>query len=215
VTPGQLVRRVLGPRLFKPLGRLYRSVFVDLEAVAASFPALPAKARVLEVGGGDGQMLNALLARFPDARATMIDLSTQLGDALEPTLRERVEVLPGTSVRQYAALGRPAPDLISVCDVVHHVPPALREVFFTDLATLMDRHTTLVIKDIRPGSPRALLSYLADRYVSGDAGVSLIGEDLLEAQVARALPDLRPERTNLFAHDAPNYAISWARTSRP
>jgi 2-polyprenyl-3-methyl-5-hydroxy-6-metoxy-1,4-benzoquinol methylase len=207
VSPGQLVRRVLGPRLFKPLGRLYRSVFVDLDAVSASFPALPPNARVLEVGGGDGQMLSALLARFPDARATMIDVSAQLGGALEPAVRARVEVLPSTSMRKYAELGRPAPDLISVCDVVHHVPPALREEFFGDLARLLGPHTSLVIKDIRPGSPRARLSYLADRYISGDQQVSLIGEDALEALVKRSLPRLRPTRTSLIDRDGPNYAI--------
>jgi hypothetical protein len=50
--PGQLVRAILGPRLFKPVGELYRSMFVDLERVVESFPPLPRDAWLLDIGGG-------------------------------------------------------------------------------------------------------------------------------------------------------------------
>jgi 2-polyprenyl-3-methyl-5-hydroxy-6-metoxy-1,4-benzoquinol methylase len=211
MTPGQMVRRWLGPARFKPLGDAYRAFFVDLEAVAASFPQPRRRASILEVGGGDGQLLNAVLARFSDAHATMIDISPRLGGALDKALFARVKLLPNTSIRQYVERGHPPPDLISVCDVVHHVPPDQRVRFFADLRPLIGPDTRLVVKDIRPGTPRAYLSYLADRYISGDRGVSLLDEDELEALVKSAIPRIDAERTSLYEVDAPNYAIVFRR----
>jgi cyclopropane fatty-acyl-phospholipid synthase-like methyltransferase len=211
MTPGQLVRSLLGPKLFKPIGRVYRRVFVDLERVAASFPALPHGGHILEVGGGDGQMMNVVLARYPDAHATMIDISGQLGDDLDPALRSRVEVLPRTSIRDYLALGRPAPDMVTVCDVVHHVPPAARAQFFEDLGALLKPTSVLVVKDIRPGSLRAWGALVTDQYISGDRGVSQLSEEQLEALVQRTLPSLRAQRTNLVSWDAPNYSIVFSQ----
>jgi 2-polyprenyl-3-methyl-5-hydroxy-6-metoxy-1,4-benzoquinol methylase len=210
-SPGQFARRLLGPQLFKPLGDAYRAFFVDLSAVAASFPNLPRRASILEVGGGDGQLLNALLARFPEAHATMIDISPRLGDALDKKLLARVQLHPSTSIRQYIERGHPPPDVISVCDVVHHVQPDQRVRFFSDLRPLIGPDTLLVVKDIRPGSPRAYLSYVADRYISGDREVSLLNEDELEALVKSAIPGVQATRTPLHEQDAPNYAIAFRR----
>ncbi len=211
MSPGQLARQLLGPRLFKPLGDAYRAFFVDLDVVAASFPPLPRRASILEVGGGDGQLLNALLARFDDAHATMIDISPQLGSALDATLLARVQLLPNTSVRKYIDRGHRPPDLISVCDVVHHIPPEQRVRFFSDLRPLIGPDTLLVVKDIRPGTPRAYLSYLADRYVSGDRTVSLLDETAMEALVKSAIPGVTAQRTPLYDLDAPNYAVTFRR----
>ncbi|MET0283979.1 MAG: class I SAM-dependent methyltransferase [Polyangiales bacterium] len=211
MSAGQVVRDLLGPRWFKPLGDAYRAFFVDLTAVAESFPQLPRSGSILEVGGGDGQLLNALLARFPSAHATMIDISPRLGAALDTTLLARVQLLPNTSIRQYIERGHPPPALISVCDVVHHVPPEQRVRFFSDLRPLIGPDTLLVVKDIRPGTTRGYLSYLADRYISGDRSVSLLDESALETLVKSAIPGVRAERTPLFDRDAPNYAIVFRR----
>jgi 2-polyprenyl-3-methyl-5-hydroxy-6-metoxy-1,4-benzoquinol methylase len=210
MTPGQVVRKLAGPRLFKPLGRAYRSIFVDLERVVDSVPPLSPGSHILDVGGGDGQVINRLLLRNREVRATMIDIGTQLGGALDPEVQERVEVLPGTSLRDYAARGQSKPDLVMVCDVVHHVPTTMRRGFFEDLALVVGPETRLLIKDINPGTPRALLSYLADRYVSGDKSVQLVSDREIEALVRDSLPQLRAHPTELLRWDAPNYAIVFA-----
>lgn len=211
MSPGQIARRLLGPQLFKPIGDAYRSFFVDLVAVAASFPPVPRRASILEVGGGDGQLLNALLARFPEARATMIDISPRVGDALDTSLLARVQLHPNTSIKQYIDRGHTPPDVISVCDVVHHVPPDQRVRFFADLRPLIGPDTLLVVKDIRPGTPRAYLSYWADRYISGDRQVDLLDESELETLVKSAIPGVHATRTPLYEQDAPNYAITFRR----
>jgi hypothetical protein len=62
---GSMARALLGKRWFPVVGGWYRSVFVDLARVVDGLPDLPAAARVLHIGGGDGQMINILLARKP------------------------------------------------------------------------------------------------------------------------------------------------------
>jgi ubiquinone/menaquinone biosynthesis C-methylase UbiE len=207
---GQLARKVLGPRYFKPLGDAWRACFVSLARVVESVPNLPSHAHVLEVGGGEGQLMNALCARFPHVQATLIDISAVAGSALVAGVRERVELLGGMTVRQYAELARPAPDLVVLCDVLHHVPPRQRATFLQDLACVVQPHTRLFIKDVRPGSPRAYLGYLSDRYITGDREVAPLAEADVEALIHQHFPWLTPRRTALHAQDAPNYSIVFA-----
>src|SRR5258708_573418 len=115
---GSLARALLGKRGFARVGRYYRALFVDLDKVADCLPAMPAGAVILDVGGGDGALVDRLLERQPEARVTMLDLKDDLGNAVRPELRDRLEILPRTNLVQYAALGRRQPDLIVVSDVV-------------------------------------------------------------------------------------------------
>jgi 2-polyprenyl-3-methyl-5-hydroxy-6-metoxy-1,4-benzoquinol methylase len=205
---GSLVRSLLGERWFPVAGRCYRAIFVDLGEVAAHLPAMPPGALILDVGGGDGALIDAFLERQPMARVTMIDLKGDLGNAVRPALRERLEILPGTSIRAYAALGRRPPDLVIVSDVVHHIPPPLRAAFFRDLRELLAGHACKVaVKDIAPGGFRARLSYLADRFISGDRQVSLVAPADLAALVCQVFPRGTCTPTELRRRDAPNYCL--------
>jgi hypothetical protein len=210
---------VLGERWFPVAGRIYRRLAVDLELVARGFPRLADGAVILDVGGGDGEALNHVLRLNPGARATMIDLASRLGDSLAPELRGRVEVLPETSVAEYARLGRPAPDMIILSDVVHHVPAAEREGLLAGIRDLLGGAATrLVIKDVEPGSGRAKLLYLADRYVSGDANVSFIPRTAMRELVLRVFPGASWQETDLFARNPPNYCLVFtigAAAARP
>jgi 2-polyprenyl-3-methyl-5-hydroxy-6-metoxy-1,4-benzoquinol methylase len=206
MSPGQLVRRLLGPRLFRPLGDAYRALFVDLEKVVRSFPELASGVHLLDVGGGDGQLINVLLRRFPSIRVTMIDISDSLGSALDAANLARVEVLPRTSITDYLASGRPRPDLVAVCDVVHHVPSAQRPQFFRDLAVLLGADIDLFVKEVGPGGLRSWLACMADRYITGDVHVSFLSQSELEVMVLQTMPNRRAQRTPLYAQDAPNYS---------
>lgn len=205
---GQLARRILGDRWFPAIGAFYRSLFVDLEKVADSVPPLPPDAQILDVGGGDGAVLNVILGRHPQARATMIDLAPRIGASLQPDRVERVRMLPGTSLLDYAATDHPRPDLVLISDVIHHVPVAARPQFFADLRAVVGAApVSIFVKDIEPGFLRAKASYLADRYVSGDKQVELIGERALKDLLSRTFPGATLRSTDLMERDGPNYAV--------
>ena len=84
---GCLVRSLLGDRAFQPIGKAYRSILVDLDAVVDAIGILPPNARVLDIGGGDGDVINRLLKRNADCRITMIDLADSVGGWVESCFR--------------------------------------------------------------------------------------------------------------------------------
>jgi cyclopropane fatty-acyl-phospholipid synthase-like methyltransferase len=205
---GSMARTILGKRWFPVVGSWYRAVFVNLERVVDCLPALPPGARVLDIGGGDGAMINILLARNPSCVVTMLDRSPHLGDFLRPEFRDRVRFHPSTSLKDYAAGTPDIPDLVIIGDVIHHVPITARIGFFEDLrAVLRDKPTTLFIKDLEPGHFRSTLSLLADRYVSGDKAVSLASRESITVLVRKAFPGAAVQSTKLFELDGPNYAL--------
>jgi hypothetical protein len=218
VTPGELARQLLGPRLFPRVGRAYRGLFVDLDAVVDSFPPLPPAGHVLEVGGGDGELLNVLLARHPGAQATLIDVRPDAGGGLQPGVRARVLVLPATELAQYRVRASGGVlDLVVLSDVVHHVPAAARAVFMDQLGALLAQHprAALVIKDVRRGGWRSWLCALSDRYVSGDRQTRYLIEDEMEALVRGHMPFLTTRRTALHARNPPNYCLVFTRAEQP
>lgn len=200
MTPGQIVRRILGPA-FQPVGEAYRRVFVDMRRVVAAMAEhLPQNARVLDVGGGDGYVVELLLNRRPDLRVTMTDLAPQIGSFLSPENRERVALHPATPVAEMQG----SFDAITMADVIHHVPREVRPGFLAEVAATAVRTGAprILVKDIQPGNPRAWLSLASDLYITGDKGVSLVAQD------AVAFPGFR--RTAAAMPDYPNYLLAFA-----
>jgi hypothetical protein len=208
---GTTVRKIAGPRVFRVLGSIYRSVFVDLHMVAQSVvDHIPQGAHVLDVGGGDGELANHLLKLRPDITVTMIDVSESLGCFLEPELMPRVDLRPNTSIAQYVDSGGERPDCVLLSDIMHHMPTDARDSFFVDLTRLIGRAPAIVvIKDIEPGYFRARLSLLADRYISGDKNAALIAARDIEALVERHFDRVITTPSRLMEVDRPNYAIAF------
>lgn len=174
MTPGQIVRRLLGPA-FQPVGEVYRRIFVDMAVIADWIAArLPADARVLDVGGGDGYVVKLLLDRRPDICVTMTDVATDVGSFLGPAERARVTLLHGTDAGTLSG----SFDAITLADVVHHVPLAQRPGFLAMLADLAVRTGAqrIIVKDIRPRGLRAWLALVSDHWITGDRAVVQLGE---------------------------------------
>lgn len=210
---GPALRRVLG-RHARVLGRCYRAIFVDLAKEAGALSELlPPGAHVLDVGGGDGEPLNHLLARRVDLRVTTLDPGPAVGEWIEAAYHDRVTRLPGTSLGDYIAAGRPDPDAILIADVLHHIPEASRGGFLRSVRTLLERAPRLriIVKDVEPGSWRALLGYWSDLYITGDRQVSPISRRRLVELMESELGVLQRVETNLFEADRPNYAIAFFR----
>lgn len=211
---GPAVRRLLGPRLARRAGHWYRRVFVDLAKEASALEAvIPRGAHVLDVGGGDGEPLNYLLALRPDLHVTTLDPAAVIGEWVDARFRAKVTKLPGTSVGQYLSSGRPDPDVILLADVMHHIPEQARPAFVASLSVVLERVPALriVIKDVQPGHWRTWLAYWADRYVTGDANVSPISRERLVQLLEGALGPLQYAETALFEIDRPNYAMVFGR----
>jgi hypothetical protein len=212
VTPGAFVRRALGDRLFASVVDVYRAVFVDLDEVAACVPDLPPDAEILDVGGGDGALLERILRRQPRLRASLVDLRDRVGLSLRPEHRDRVRMLPATRIRDCAARGVPPPDAVVLADVLHHVPVAERAALLRDVAAFAGPSLRfLVVKEIAPRGWRARLSLLSDRYVTGDRHVELLAPDDAKRLVSSVFPQLVAKDTALLERDAPNYCIVFER----
>jgi hypothetical protein len=212
---GPAIRTLLGARLARRVGRCYRGIFVDLAKEAAALSAvLPPGAHLLDVGGGDGEPLNNLLAQRPDLRITTLDPKPKVGEWIEARFSPRVTRLAGTSLADYLAAGRPDPDVLLIADVMHHIPVTERSGFLGPVRALLERapHLCIIIKDVEPGSWRAILGSLSDRYVTGDPDVSLIARENLARLLVEQLGPLRREDTKLFETDPPNYAIAFFRS---
>jgi methyltransferase family protein len=210
---GSAIRR-LGPRHARRLGRWYRAIFVDLAKEAAALAAvIPPDAHLLDVGGGDGEPLNHLLDVRRDVTVTTLDPGPVVGQWIEECFDSRVVRLPGTSLADYIAAGRPDPDAILIADVLHHIPESVRPAFLQNIRVLLERTPRLriIVKDVEPGSWRALLGYWSDRYVTGDAQVSPISRRSLARLLEERLGPLRHEDTHLFEADKPNYAVAFFR----
>jgi spermidine synthase len=204
--PGQIARKVLGHH-FEPVGNLYRRFFVDLDKIVAFLDEnIPENARVLDIGGGDGAVIDRLLNRRPDLAITVCDLAASIGGFLSEQNRAKVRLLPATD---FMDVGGDF-DVVTISDVVHHVPVSEREAFFRSLAEACAgwKCRKVILKDIEPKGVRAQLSLLADRYVTGDRHVVLFSRADFEKM---AVPNFRDARRMSALPDAPNYCevLSW------
>lgn len=211
---GPTVRRLLGPQLAPIVSRRYRAIFVDLSALADAIADwIPANARLLDVGGGDGEALNHLLARRPDLTITTLDTAPVVGQCIAPEFKERVFRLPGITLADYLERRAPDPHAVLLSDVMHHIPSADRPALLHCLATLLDRipNLKIIVKDIEPGSWRASLARWTDYYITGDKGVSPIARDELVKLFTNELGPIRFDESDLYTIDSPNYAIAFYR----
>lgn len=204
---GKLARKVLGSN-FSTLARFYRSIFVDLEKVAHVLSEeISQGSHVLDIGGGDGDLLNELFLIREDLHVTMIDIKADIGRNLYESNQRFVTIRKNTSIDDFKALKHTV-DFILVSDVLHHIPAQFRPEFFNSLFALVEQNSaTLLIKDVEPKYFIATLGYLCDKYVSGDKNVELISRDALRKQAKDICPSLETSETALFKLDQPNYLL--------
>ncbi|MER9302635.1 class I SAM-dependent methyltransferase [Mesorhizobium sp. M0293] len=206
LAPGQVARRVLG-RHFEPVGNVYRRVFVNLNLIADFLDGeLPNGAKIVDIGGGDGALIERLLNRRPDLAVTMCDLAPSIGTFLSDVHRARVVLLPATDLTEVTGLY----DAVTISDVIHHVPVDQRDSFFKSLASSCERWACrkIILKDIEPGGVRATLSLLADRHITGDKHVVLFSRSDFAVMARRYFP--KAQRVSAVP-DWPNYCevLSW------
>lgn len=204
---GSTVRRLLGP-YEQAVCSAYRSIFVNVpRCVEQMQHAIPRNSYVIDVGGGDGEIINKLLQIREDIRVVMIDLRQNIGAFIETNVLDRVERHPGTSLHEYRISGSTVGDVLLVSDVLHHVPTQERRAFLADCVSLTRPGGTLIFKDVARGRLTSFASVFADRYITGDKHVSLVDpEELID--LASSFGCLKVGDL-LSSRELPNYAISF------
>jgi 2-polyprenyl-3-methyl-5-hydroxy-6-metoxy-1,4-benzoquinol methylase len=206
MTPGQFARKILGRR-FQPVGDAYRRLFVDLTKIVEFLDQeIPAGATILDIGGGDGAVVARLLDRRPDLSVTMCDLAPEVGAFLSEGNRTKVTPLPGTKFTEVTGEF----DVVTISDVVHHVPINQRHIFFQSLAQSCARWgcRRIILKDIEPRGLRALMARFTDRHITGDRHVVPFSRSDFRGMAHRYFPAAKGTGA---MPDWPNYCevLSW------
>jgi 2-polyprenyl-6-hydroxyphenyl methylase/3-demethylubiquinone-9 3-methyltransferase len=160
------VRRLFGP--LEPLiADFYRAIFFDVRVFARKLLRLGAPKRVLEVGCGEGALVEQMARLWPQARIVGIDVTPRLGRLCRAEAsRVRFQQI---TVQEFAAAEPGAMDLVVLCDVLHHIPWDQHRGILLAAARALRPGGLLVIKDwMRDGSPGYWIGYFSDRYISGD-----------------------------------------------
>lgn len=203
---GAAVRRRLG-KYEAPASDLYRSLFIDVDALAEVARSLaPEARRIAEIGCGDGSVAEALLAVLPQASYVGVDVAPEPGRLFRGD-RGRARFDSKLSSDLLAETGPGGFDLVVVVDVVHHVADADRAGLLRDAADLVGPGGLLLVKEWERGAGLGhLLAYTSDRYVSGDATVRFMDGAEIRGLIETAAPDftyvvqtrIPPRRNNLL-----------------
>jgi 2-polyprenyl-3-methyl-5-hydroxy-6-metoxy-1,4-benzoquinol methylase len=206
---GEFARNMLGSN-FSTFAKIYRSIFVDLKKVAHVLSSeISQDSRILDIGGGDGDLLNDLFHLRKDLHVTMIDIKEDIGRNLNEENRKFVTIQQNTSIDDFASSPHNV-DYILVSDVLHHIPRHIRPEFFDSLFALVNKTgACLFIKDVEPKYFIATLGYLCDKYISGDKTVELISMTDLKVAANKISPNLVATETALITLDAPNYILKF------
>jgi 2-polyprenyl-6-hydroxyphenyl methylase/3-demethylubiquinone-9 3-methyltransferase len=201
---GSAVRSRLG-RFEIPAAEAYRNRFIDLDSLATTLASLTGAKRVLEIGSGDGTFGERLVKAFPDATYVGIDIAPAPGrlyreDPARATFRS---ITSSDFLAEH-----PDPfDLVTIVDVVHHLPEELRVPILRDAARLTAPGGMVAVKDWERGRGLAhAMAYTADRYVSGDKTVRFPDRGELQRMIETGLPDFQvvcesripPRRNNVL-----------------
>jgi SAM-dependent methyltransferase len=202
---GTYVRHHLGP-LEIPAANVYRSIFINLHALAEQIADVAPAKRILEVGCGDGALAQQLSHVYPAATYLGIDVASSAGRLYrgDPHWAEFRTV----SVQELLA-EQPEPyDLVLLVDVIHHVSVEIREAVLSASAELVRPGGHLMVKEFeRNRGPYYRLTYAADRYITGDRGVRFLTLPELRGMVDNTRPlgfspprscRVRPARNNVL-----------------
>jgi 2-polyprenyl-3-methyl-5-hydroxy-6-metoxy-1,4-benzoquinol methylase len=163
---GTSVRALFGAHE-QAVAALYRGLFLNLDAVVNRLATTVQPRRILEVGCGEGQMTSLMARAFPSAQLLAIDISPRAGrlfNGSEAHVQFRCCSVPELLTEH------PAPfDLITLCDVLHHVPSVHRVSLLGSIRALLSNDGTLFVKEWeRRATPIHWACALSDRFITGD-----------------------------------------------
>lgn len=210
---GTAVRTRLG-KWEVPAAELYRSAFINLDDLAEVLSPLAPVGRVLEIGCGDGLMAERLCAAFPAAEYVGLDVSAAPGRLFAGD-RARA-IFRSITSSEFRTTDPGSFDLVAVVDVLHHVAGNERSQLLQDAGALLAPRGVLALKEWErgPNLPH-LMTFVSDRYVSGDSGVSFLSGPELRDLVSGALPDFTVTNRMRIPPRRNNVLVTLRRTEKP
>ncbi len=205
----------IGPLVRKSFGRhehlvahLYRSLFLNLRDYAAKIVDwAPDATRILEVGCGEGAVTEILANAYPVAEILAIDITPRVG-RLYRGRRDGVEFRE-ISVQDIAAEQPGRFDLITLSDVVHHIPREMRAEIFSAISRCLAPGGRFVLKDWgRALTPIHWLCHAGDRWLTGDRVAYLTPREAMEL-VTTSQPNLHAVAQGRVRPWSNNYALTF------
>jgi 2-polyprenyl-6-hydroxyphenyl methylase/3-demethylubiquinone-9 3-methyltransferase len=163
---GPVIRQMFGP-LERPVSEMYRSIFVDLTAFVGQIQQWAPASNILELGCGEGAVIERLVKAFPKASVTGIDITPRVGrlfrgDSARVTFKQQ-------TIQDFAPENLASFDMLVVADIMHHIPWEYHKEVLLAAATVLMPGGYLILKDWeRRANLIHALCYFSDRYITGD-----------------------------------------------
>lgn len=204
---GSFIRKSFGRYEYR-VAELYRGAFMDLRDYSAKIGDWAPKAhRILEVGCGEGAVTEILAAAYPDADILAIDITPNAG-RLYRGRRTGVEFRQAP-VSDIAAQYPASFDLITLSDVIHHIPAELRPDILDAIRRCLAPGGRFVFKDwARTSTPIHWLCHAGDRYLTGDRVAYLTPQEALEL-VTSSVPAFEPIARGNIGPWKNNYSLTF------
>jgi len=163
---GAFFRQRLGS-LEKPVSDIYRAVFFSLEDFVDQIGLWQNPLNILEVGCGEGAVIERLATIYQNANITGIDITPKVGRMFsKPPKRVTFK---NQGLQDYVSEHPNSSDLVIFCDVLHHIPWEMHEEILLEAKKALRPSGYIVLKDWeRDYTPIYWLCYFLDRYITGD-----------------------------------------------
>lgn len=164
---GPFIRKKLGP-LEKPISDAYRNFFMSMKDLTLKIKTkVPNANYILEVGSGEGAIINFLSDLYPDSKIVGIDIIEHVGRQFNK-YSEKVS-FQKIRIEDFIVNNSQLADMVYVGDVLHHIPKSEHITFLKNVKKSIKPNGYLCLKDIdRNGGFVSKLGEFADRYVTGD-----------------------------------------------
>jgi len=164
---GPFIRKRLGV-FEKPISDAYRNFFMSLKDLTHSIKIqVPNAKTILEVGCGEGAIIDLLCELYPSTTIIGIDIIEHVG-------RQFQKINPNVSfkrirIEDFVVENDDLFDMIYLGDVLHHIPLKEHVDFLLNVKKALKPDGVLCLKDIdRNAGTVSFLGEFADRYITGD-----------------------------------------------
>ena len=206
---GPAIRRALKshPKIQSTIANAYRSVFIDVNGLVEHLPIPQEASSLLNIGTGDGSVLNLLARRFAHLDITTADVFESRGELIETDVASRIRMVNYLPNDYSAPFWSQQFDVVLLVDVIHHVPVADRQTLLRRVWSTVAPSGMLLVKDVEPRGVRALLGLLSDKYLTGDRHVVQVSASDLRTLMTESCANVSVSETRLASQDFPNYLL--------